>query len=86
MNYTLNSYKIIDFNLFELQKLTKQYSIFLMRKNSMTGASTRGPKGEKVGTINEDQLKEIASKKMPDLNTDNIEIAMRVRSCLMFMV
>ena len=32
----------------------------------------------KVGTITKAQLKEIATKKLPDLNTDNIEAAMKV--------
>lgn len=33
---------------------------------------------EKVGTITEKQLKEIAEIKMPDLNTDNVEQAMKI--------
>lgn len=33
---------------------------------------------EKVGTITKAQLKEVALKKMPDLNTKDIEAAMRI--------
>ena len=35
------------------------------------------PGQEKVGKITRAQLKELAIKKMPDLNTDNVESAMR---------
>ena len=36
------------------------------------------PKKKKVGEITKDQLREIAEKKMPDLNTDDVEAAMRI--------
>ncbi|MEK9130607.1 MAG: 50S ribosomal protein L11 [Patescibacteria group bacterium] len=36
------------------------------------------PLTEKVGTITKDQLREIAQKKMPDLNTEDEEMAMRI--------
>ncbi|MEK7105710.1 MAG: 50S ribosomal protein L11 [Patescibacteria group bacterium] len=36
------------------------------------------PLTDKVGTITKDQLREIAVKKMPDLNTDDEEMAMRI--------
>ena len=36
------------------------------------------PNLAKVGTITKAQLKEIATKKLPDLNTDNVEAAMKV--------
>lgn len=35
------------------------------------------PQDDKVATLNATQIKEIAEKKMPDLNTTNIESAMR---------
>jgi large subunit ribosomal protein L11 len=38
------------------------------------------PNLAKVGTISKAQLKEIATKKLPDLNTDNVEAAMKVVS------
>jgi len=36
------------------------------------------PNKEKVGSITRDQLKEIAETKMPDLNANDIEAAMRI--------
>ncbi len=36
------------------------------------------PLTEKVGSINKQQLQEIAEKKMPDLNTNNVEQAMKI--------
>ncbi|MBI3626706.1 50S ribosomal protein L11 [Candidatus Uhrbacteria bacterium] len=36
------------------------------------------PASEKVGKITKAQLKEIALKKMPDLNTDDVEAAMKI--------
>ncbi|MCX6716229.1 MAG: 50S ribosomal protein L11 [Candidatus Taylorbacteria bacterium] len=36
------------------------------------------PNTSKVGTLSKAQLKEIATKKIPDLNTDNVEAAMKV--------
>lgn len=35
------------------------------------------PRQEKVGKITRAQLKEVAMKKMPDMNTDNVEAAMK---------
>lgn len=36
------------------------------------------PNTAKVGTLSKAQLKDIATKKIPDLNTDNVEAAMKV--------
>lgn len=36
------------------------------------------PNRNKVGTLTQSQLREIAQAKMPDLNTDNVEMAMRI--------
>jgi large subunit ribosomal protein L11 len=36
------------------------------------------PNTAKVGTLTKAQLKDIATKKLPDLNTDNVEAAMKV--------
>ena len=36
------------------------------------------PNKEKVGTINTDQLKEIAERKLEDLNTDDVAAAMKI--------
>ena len=36
------------------------------------------PNTDKKGMVTRDQLEEIAKKKMPDLNTDNLESALRI--------
>jgi large subunit ribosomal protein L11 len=36
------------------------------------------PQTKKIGSITRDQLKKVAEKKMPDLNTDDIEVAMTI--------
>ncbi len=36
------------------------------------------PGNETAGTLTKDQVKEIAEKKLPDLNTDDLEAAMRI--------
>ena len=36
------------------------------------------PHTEKVGSITQDQLRQIAETKLPDLNTNNVEMAMRI--------
>jgi large subunit ribosomal protein L11 len=36
------------------------------------------PNTQKVGSITKDQLRDIAQKKLPDLNTDNIDAAMKI--------
>ncbi len=36
------------------------------------------PNKKKVGEITKDQLREVAKKKMPDLNTNDIDVAMRI--------
>ena len=41
-----------------------------------TGSAS--PKAQKVGTITKEKLREVAKQKMPDLNTDDEEMAMRI--------
>jgi len=41
------------------------------------GAGSKAPNKVKVGSINKKQLRDVAAQKMPDLNTTNIESAMR---------
>ena len=36
------------------------------------------PNVDKVGTLSQEQLRSIAETKLPDLNTDDIEMAMRI--------
>jgi len=41
------------------------------------GSGSKEPNKNKVGKINKKQLREIATTKLPDLNTTNVEAAMR---------
>jgi large subunit ribosomal protein L11 len=50
----------------------------LIKKAAKLKKGSGNPLAEKVGSITKAQLKEIAEKKMPDLNTDDVEQAMKV--------
>jgi len=50
----------------------------LLKQEAKIAKGSGEPNTEKVATINEDQVREIAKTKLPDLNTDNIESAMRM--------
>ena len=41
------------------------------------GSGSKNPNKVKVGSINKKQLRDIATQKLPDLNTTNVESAMR---------
>jgi large subunit ribosomal protein L11 len=41
------------------------------------GSGSKVPNKVKVGSINKKQLRDIATQKLPDLNTTNVESAMR---------
>jgi large subunit ribosomal protein L11 len=49
----------------------------LLRKASGIAKGSGKPNREKNGTITRAQIEEIAKKKMPDLNTTNLEAAMK---------
>ena len=49
----------------------------LLRKAAGLEKGSGNPNREKVGTISRDKIEEIAKKKMTDLNTTNLESAMR---------
>ena len=49
---------------------------FLLKKTA--GIKSGSAKGETVATITKDQLKEIAETKMPDLNANDVESAMKI--------
>ena len=42
------------------------------------GSGSKEPNKTKVGKINQKQLRDIATTKLPDLNTTNVEAAMRI--------
>lgn len=44
----------------------------------VAGIKSGSSKGEKVATITREQLREIAEIKLPDLNADNVEAAMKI--------
>jgi large subunit ribosomal protein L11 len=50
----------------------------LIKKMAKIAKGSGKSKTEKVGSITTDQLREIAEKKLPDLNTDNVEAAMKI--------
>ena len=51
---------------------------FLIRRALGIEKGSGNPKGVKAGTISRNQVQEIAQTKMPDLNTQDLEAAMRV--------
>jgi len=58
--------------------ITKQPPVTdFLKKAAGIQKGSSNPLKDKVGKITKAQLREIAEKKMPDLNTDDIEAAMR---------
>jgi len=49
----------------------------LLKKAAGLEKGSGNPKKEKVGTISRKKIEEIAKTKLPDLNTSNLESAMR---------
>jgi len=56
---------------------TPPASILLKRAAGIAKASAN-PLKDKIGKVSRTQVREIAQTKLPDLNTDNIEMAMRI--------
>ncbi|PJA47695.1 50S ribosomal protein L11 [Candidatus Uhrbacteria bacterium CG_4_9_14_3_um_filter_36_7] len=50
----------------------------LIKKSAGVAKGSGKPLSEKIGSITNDQLRDIAIKKMTDLNTDNVEQAMKI--------
>ena len=50
----------------------------LLRKAAGIDKGSAEPHRTKVGTVTRDQVREIAQTKLPDLNTDDIDAAMKV--------
>lgn len=50
----------------------------LIKKAAKIAKGSGKPLSEKVGTITKDQLREIATAKLPDLNTNDIDRAMNI--------
>ncbi len=78
MGYTI-PVEITVYNDRSFTFITKQppATDFLKKAAGITKGSSN-PLKEKVGKITKAQLREIAEKKLPDLNTDDIEVAMKI--------
>lgn len=50
----------------------------MIKKAAKIKSGSGKPNTEKVGTISKDQLREIAEAKLPDLNTNDVEQAMKI--------
>ena len=50
----------------------------LLKKAAKVNKGSGSPKATKVGSITKDQLREIAEYKMPDLNANDVEGAMKI--------
>ncbi|MDD5083520.1 MAG: 50S ribosomal protein L11 [Candidatus Moranbacteria bacterium] len=50
----------------------------LLKKAAKTAKGAANPLKEKVGTVSQDQLREIAETKMEDLNANDVDMAMRI--------
>ncbi len=50
----------------------------LLKKAAKVKKGAGNPLKDKVGSITTDQLREIATTKLPDLNTDDVEQAMKI--------
>ena len=50
----------------------------LLRQKAGVDKGSGEPNREKVGTVTKDQIREIAETKMPDLNANTVEAAMKI--------
>ncbi len=57
---------------------TPPTSVLILQALSLQKGSSNSP--QKVGVLNQQQLESIAIQKLPDLNTDNIEMAKKIVS------
>ena len=72
----------VEITVFEdrtyVMRLKKPPVANLIKKAIGVEKGSGEPNKKKVGTITKAQIKEIAEMKMPDLNTDNLESAMKM--------
>lgn len=50
----------------------------LLRQKAGVGKGSSEPNRDKVGTVTKDQVREIAEIKMPDLNANDVDAAMKI--------
>lgn len=68
---------IFDDRSFELKIKTPPTSFLLKKFAKVQKGGTKG-KNEVIGSVTSDQVKEIAEIKLPDLNADDIEAAIKI--------
>jgi large subunit ribosomal protein L11 len=51
---------------------------FLIRQSLGIAAGAARPGGEPAGRLSREQLRSVARRKLPDLNTSDVEVAMRI--------
>jgi large subunit ribosomal protein L11 len=61
----------------ELRYKTPPTAFLIRKATGIVKGSTR-PGQESAGTITPEQLRWVAEQKMPDLNTDDVDVAMRI--------
>jgi len=62
---------------FSFETKTPPASYLLMQAAGLKGGGATAGKGAAIGKIKQSQIREIATTKMPDLNANTIEMAMR---------
>jgi len=78
MGYTI-PVEITVYNDRSFTFITKQPpATDFLKKAAGIQKGSSNPLKEKVGKITKEQLREIAEKKLPDLNTDDVEVAMKI--------
>ena len=73
-------------NIMEFCKQDRSFSFItktppaavLLRQRAGVDKGSGEPNREKVGTVTKDQVREIAEIKMPDLNANDVEAAMKI--------
>lgn len=50
----------------------------MLKKAAGIEKGSANPKKDKIGKVSQKQVREIAERKLPDLNTNNVEAAMRI--------
>ena len=51
---------------------------YFIKKAVAAKSGAKKPGREFIGTLSQDQIREIATSKLPDLNTENVEAAMKI--------
>jgi len=68
---------VYDDQSFDFKLKTPPVSELIKKYANIKKGASKAP-AEKVGSLTKDQVKEIAEAKLPDLNTNNVEQAMKI--------